>query len=336
LHNKKDLCSVVTEIHIKKAGEKMKKILMRETGSVDVLYEVEASIPEIADHELLIKMAATSVNHFDLVIRKGEYFSTIPKEMQPTFPHLLGLDLSGVVEKVGKDVKGFNVGDHVIGLNRTGTYAEYVVANPVDITKITEKANLEKIAGFPVITGTAWSATVKNGQIKAGERVLVHGGAGGVGQMAIQFAKKAGAVVYTTASEKNREYLLNLGADVVIDYLTTDFTDVVRDIDLVIDTVGGKTLDNSYQVLKRGGRLISVSMPPNVEKAAQYEISASFVRGELPSDVIQEIVEDYTNGKIKLNIANTFNFDVEDVKRAHLSFDDRAISGKLLIVMGAK
>lgn len=147
---------------------------------------------------------------------------------------------------------------------------------------------------------------------------------------------KALQKLYTTASEKNREYLLDLGADVVIDYQTTDFTDVVSDIDLVIDTVGGKTLDNSYQVLKRGGRLVSVSIPPNTEKAVEYGISASFVRGELPSDVIQEIVEDYTNGKIKLKIANTFNFNLEDVKQAHLSFDDRAISGKQLIVMGAK
>ncbi|OMD24894.1 quinone oxidoreductase family protein [Paenibacillus odorifer] len=169
-------------------------------------------------------MVATSINHIDLVIRKGENFSTIPKEQQPSFPHLLGIDVSGVVGKVGRAVEGLREGDHVVGLNRTGTYAEYITANPIEITKVSEELDLEKIAGFPVVTAAAWSATIKNGQVKANDRVLVHGGAGGVGQMAIQFAKKAGAIVYTTASKRNREYLLSLGADVVIDYQTTDFT----------------------------------------------------------------------------------------------------------------
>ncbi|MQS75132.1 NADP-dependent oxidoreductase [Companilactobacillus halodurans] len=311
----------------------MKKIIVDAYGSVDVMKEIEVSKPNLKPDQILVKTAAIGVNDPDVVMRKSGPFPTMPKEMRPTLPHMLGQDFSGVVSEVGASVTKFKVGDHVIGFSKNGTYAEFLVLNETDsVAKVPDDLDLVPLGAFELEAATAWSAVVNNGEIKKGQKVLIHGGAGGVGTMAIQIAKDFGAYVITTAKAKHKDYLMSLGAGQVIDYQTQDFSKLVNDLDLVVNLTGPKTLKSSYQIIKKGGRLVSVNGMPSKVKATAYGITATYAFGDLSQDTLEKLIDLYSNDKLKVNISQKYQFNLNDVKQSHLDFEKGSNQGKRVIV----
>lgn len=313
----------------------MKKILINDYGSVDVLFDVEEPLPTITENELLIKLVAAGINDVDVVIRKNGFPETV--QNQKELPHSLGNEFSGVVTQVGDNITKFEVGDHVIGLNSLETYSEYIVVDENNlVAKVPNDANLLPLGGLTVVSITAWSAVILNGEVQPDQRVLIHGGAGGVGSMAIQLAKNAGAYVITTASAKDRAYLESLGADEVIDYRNEDFTNIVKDIDLVVHTVDQETQEKSFDVIKSGGKLISVSIVPDQEKVKEYDIEAKFVRGDVRSETLASILALYFDKKLLLHINKLYPFSLENVKFAQVEFEKGPNRGKRIIEFNNK
>ena len=234
----------------------MKAIQIHQFGGPEVLKYEEVEKPKPAADEVLIKVYATSVNPVDWKIREG-----LRKEKFPTnFPLILGWDASGVVEEAGNNVTNLKAGDEVYSrpeLTRNGTYAEYVVVKANMVGHKPKSIDHIQASTVPLAGLTAWQGLFDHGQLQAGQKVLIHAAAGGVGTYAVQFAKWKGAYVIGTASESNIDFLKELGADEVIDYKTEKFEEKLQDIDLVLDTLGGETQQKSLQVLKNGGRLIT-------------------------------------------------------------------------------
>lgn len=313
----------------------MKKILMYEYGNIDVLKEEKTEIPSPAAGTLQIKVVSTSVNDPDIAIRKFGPFPTMPKEMRPVLPHMAGEDFAGIVTAVGDGVQHYQVGDHVMGITLSGTTAEYIILPEMSLLyKVPEELDLKAVGALGVAAATAWAA-VKNVQLQKGQTVLIHGGAGGVGSYAIQFAKNAGAYVITTAGGYSREYLTELGADEVIDYKTEDFTQKVKDVDAVINLTGQDTLDQSYQVVKKGGFLTSTNGIPDQEKASSYSINANYTMGMVSPEDMAKVFAMVKEGSLKININKIYPFTLDAVKQAQLDFEQGPNRGKRLIVMEA-
>ncbi|HCD08665.1 MAG TPA: oxidoreductase [Lactobacillus sp.] len=311
----------------------MKKIIVDNYGSVDVLKEINVSIPTPQENQILIKTRAIGVNDPDIVMRKNGPFPTMPKEMRPTLPHMLGQDFSGVIVKVGDGVTKFHEGDHVIGFSKNGTYAQYLLLDQNDpIAKVASDLGLVPLGALYLQAATAWGAVIRDGHLKAGQKVLIHGGAGGVGTMAIQLAKNVGAYVITTAQKKHNEYLKQLGADEIIDYKTQDFTKLVNNVDLVVNLTGDQTLTDSYGIVKRGGRITLVHGVPDKKKASDFGINTSYSLSDLSPKTLDSIVKLYTDSKLKVNIDRIYPFNLESVKQAHLDFEEGSNQGKKVVV----
>lgn len=214
--------------------------------------------PSAGANEVLVKVHAASVNPIDWKLREGHAQSWWPLKL----PAILGRDAAGVVMAIGPGVKDFRCGDEVVVLverSPQGTYAEYIAANIEDIALKPRSMSFLEGAAYPLVAISAWNGLIEGAKLKKGERVLIHGGAGGVGSMAVQIAKARGAHVIATASASNHEFLRSIGADEVVDYKTTRFEDVVHNVDVVFDTVGGETLQRSPKVLRPDGRLFSIA-----------------------------------------------------------------------------
>lgn len=222
----------------------------------------EAPEPEVGDHDVLVEVHAAGVNVLDVKIRDGAFKTFLPD----TPPFVLGHDLAGVVAQVGPAVSQFSVGDEVIGRprdHRIGTFAERIAVHEEDIAPKPRSLLMTEAASVPLVALTAWQALVELADVQPGQKVLVHAGSGGVGVWAIQLAKHLGATVGTS----NLDWVRQLGADVVVDYKTQDFADVVHDYDVVLDTQGGETLARSLGVLKPGGIAIGITGPPDPDFA---------------------------------------------------------------------
>lgn len=221
-------------------------------------------IPEIREDEVLVEVHAAGVNLLDAKIRSGEFKLILPYRL----PLILGHDVAGVVVKVGRRVRHFKAGDEVyarVDDFRIGTFAELVPVKEASLAFKPKGLTMEEAASLPLVGLTAWQALVERAGLKKGQKVFIQAGSGGVGSFAIQLAKHLGATVATTTGTTNVELVKNLGADVVIDYKTQDFETVLRDYDVVLNSQDGKTLDKSLRILKRGGKLISISGPPDPE-----------------------------------------------------------------------
>ena len=233
----------------------MKALRIESFGHTPHCNDLQLSAP--APHEVKVRVVAGSINPLDLKITAGYMQSVMPIEL----PYTLGTDFSGVVEKTGSAVTSIQVGDRVFGrLDPTagGALAEYALVPAQDIAAMPSDMSFEQAAALPTAAGTAYHSLFELGHLKAGQRVLIHAGAGGVGSFAIQFAKQAGAYVATTGSENNLRLLKELGADEVINYRQEDFAAKLHNLDLVIDTIGGETLERSWQVVKPGGTVVSL------------------------------------------------------------------------------
>ncbi len=217
--------------------------------------------PVMNDDDVLIEVHAAGLNHLDLRIKSGEFKMLVPY----SFPLILGHDVAGKVIAVGKNVRQFAVGDEVFARprdGRIGAFAEKIAIHQDDVAKKPSNVSMADAAGLPLVALTAWQALVEIAQVKAGQKVFIHAGAGGVGTIAIQLAKYLGAFVATTTSTANVDFVKSLGADVVIDYKKQNFADELKDYDVVLNSLDKKTLLNSLKVMQKGGRLISISGPP--------------------------------------------------------------------------
>lgn len=244
----------------------MKAFIMDRYGKADVLRAGEAPEPVLRDDDVLVQIHAASVNPLDAKIRNGEFKLLLPYRL----PLILGNDMAGVVVRVGAGVRQFRVGDEVYARpddERIGTFAEFIAVRESSLALKPKTLTMEQAAAMPLVALTAWQALVERGGLKKGQKVLIHAGSGGVGTVAIQLARHLGATVATTASAANAAMLKQLGADIVIDYKNDDFSLLLNDYDLVLDTQGGVTQKKSVAVLKRGGRMVGIAGPPDPDFA---------------------------------------------------------------------
>jgi NADPH:quinone reductase-like Zn-dependent oxidoreductase len=247
----------------------MKAFITKSYGKNEKQYLTDWVQPTVNDDEVLIQTHAAGVNVIDLLIRNGDFKLFLP--IKP--PYILGRDVAGIVTKTGSKVSRFKIGDEVYassGNHHAGTYAEYISVAENEVALKPKNLSMEEAASIPLVGLTSWQALVEQANIKKGQKVFIQAGSGGVGTFAIQLAKHLGAFVATTTSEKNKDLVHSLGADLIIDYKTEDFETKLKDYDLVLHSnKDNKILEKSLRILKIGGQVISLTGPPTPEFAAQ-------------------------------------------------------------------
>lgn len=246
----------------------MKSFLIDRYAKGAVMRFGESPLPVLKDNDVMVEIHAAGVNPLDGKIRDGEFKIILPYNL----PLILGNDVAGVVVRVGANVRQFKPGDEVYARpaqDRIGTFAEYIAMDAADVALKPANLTMEEAASFPLAALTAWQALVELAKVQKGQKVLIHAGSGGVGTIAIQLAKHLGAYVATTASTANIALVKSLGADAVVDYRKDDFEKVLRDYDVVLNSLGKDVLEKSLAVLKPGGKLISIYGPPDPAFARQ-------------------------------------------------------------------
>lgn len=261
----------------------MKAWVIHEFGGADAMKIEDITQPEIASDEVLIKTEYTAINPVDWKIREGMIQQLIPHE----FPIVLGWDVAGIIDQVGKDVHDLKVGDFVYAFCRRpvvkqGTFAEYVAFDAKHVAHMPSNITMAQAASLPLVALTAWQSLFDFANLKEGDDILIHAGAGGVGSIALQLARHANARVITTASSRNFDYVKQLGADDIIDYSKEDFVKKVKElcpngVDVVFDCVGGKTFHSSLQLVKKGGSLVSICNAIDESYGAEKGVKTGFV-----------------------------------------------------------
>ncbi len=252
----------------------MKAFVVQNYGKKEDLTLREVSRPTIGEAEVLVEIYSAGLNQLDSKILSGEFKMILPYKT----PFILGHDLAGIVIETGSKVTKFKIGDEVFARpsdHHIGTFAEYLAVEEKDLALKPKNLSMDEAAGVPLVALTAWQALVEIGKLKKGQKVFIQAGSGGVGIVAIQLAKYLGATVATTAGKASFPMLKELGADVLIDYKTQDFEAVLKDYDLVLNSQDNKTLEKSLNVVKTGGKIISISGPPT--PAFAHEIGASWI-----------------------------------------------------------
>jgi alcohol dehydrogenase len=250
----------------------MKAFVLSRYGKKEPVRPVEAPEPEMRSDDVLVQVHAASINPVDFKIRNGDLKPLLPYRL----PVIMGNDLAGIVIKCGPNVEGFKPGDEVYARtdkDRMGAFAEMTAVSESSVAKKPRTLDMVQAASVPLVGLTAWQALIEKAQLQAGQKVLIHAGSGGVGTIAIQLAKHLGATVATTTSTVNVDWVKNLGADVVIDYKKDDFETIVRNYEVVFDTLGGETLEKSLRVVKPGGKIISVAGPPEPDFAREFGLN---------------------------------------------------------------
>ena len=253
----------------------MKAFIVDRYGKTTRLREGEMPDPELRPDEVLVEVHATSVNPLDFKIRNGDFKLLMPARP----PFALGHDVAGVVVRVGSRVQHFKVGDEVYASPddfQVGTFAQYVPVKESSLAIKPKNISMEEAASLPLVALTAWQILVERAKVQAGQKVFIQAGSGGVGTIAIQLAKHLGATVATTTSTANVNWVKKLGADVVVDYKQADFEVVLSGYDVVLNSQDGATLDKSFNVLKQGGQVISISGPPDAEFAEAQKLAWPF------------------------------------------------------------
>ena len=306
----------------------MKAVVMHAYGGPEVLKLEDAPRPEPKDDEILIRVSAASVNPVDVAIRKGYLAELVGK-----FPIIPGMDVGGVVEKVGSKVSKFKKGDSVFAffsLMGEGGYAEFVTAKADSEVATKPKAvTFAQAAAVGAAGATAYEALIDEAKLSAGQTVLIHGGAGGVGHVAIQIAKARGAKVIATGSTVNQEFLKQMGADVAIDYTKTKFEDVAKDVDVVLDSVGGDTLGRSYGVVKKGGIIVTIADDVNQAALDAHGIRGVALRCTPKADVLEGLAQLMTAKKLTPMVSQTFA--LTDVVKAQEQIATRHTRGKIVL-----
>ncbi|HDR4908430.1 TPA: NADP-dependent oxidoreductase [Bacillus cereus] len=329
----------------------MKAMIIDRYGKVPMRM-AEVPTPEINEYEVLAEIHAASINPIDFKIRDGKVKILLKYEM----PLILGNDFSGVIVKVGAKVTNFKVGDEIYARprkNKIGTFAEYIAIHEDDIALKPKNLNFEEAASIPLVGLTSYQALHDIMQLQKGQKILIHAGSGGVGTFAIQLAKIMGATVTTTASEAGANLVTSLGADEIINYKTEKFEDILKNYDAVFDTIGGATLEKSFNIIKSGGNIVSVSGMPNARFGKEFgsgffktllfslaskKLTAlekkhnaqySFLFMKPSGDQLRTIANYIEAGKIKPVIDRVFPF--EDAQKAMEYSESGRAKGKIIV-----
>jgi NADPH:quinone reductase-like Zn-dependent oxidoreductase len=307
----------------------MKAVQIHHYGGPDELHYEDVTVPDILPDDVLIRVKATSINPIDWKIREGAR-----KETPRTFPIVLGWDVAGIIERVGSQVNNFKAGDEVYSrpdTSRNGTYAEFVAVRANEVALKPKTLDFIASAAIPLAGLTAWQGLFDQGKLQRGQIVLIHGASGGVGTLAVQLAKWKGAHVIGTSSKKNMDFLKELGADEVIDYESEHFEDILRDIDLVFDTIGGDVQMNSLKVLKPGGILVSTVgiKDPAAVKAKGIQ-GISYMARSLP-DQLREMAQLIDEGKLRPIIAKTL--PLQQAAQAQMESEKGHTRGKIVLTV---
>ncbi len=306
----------------------IKAIQINSYGGAGVLTYADVSKPEALADEILVRIHATAVNPVDWKIREG-YLSDW---LQHQLPLTLGCEFSGVVAEIGANVKSVKVGDEVYGyasLMRCGAYAEFIVVKENEISAKPTNVDFINAAAIPVGALTAWQALFDYAGLTAGQKVLIHAAAGGVGSLAVQLAKAKGAYVIGTASARNTEFVTNLGANEVIDYTTTKFEETVKNVDVVFDLIGGETQTRSFGVLKKGGFLVSVASAPDAEALIKYGVKGTMMGVQPNAGQLQEITALVEAGKIKTFVERVL--PLSEIRQAQELSQGGRTRGKIIL-----
>lgn len=295
---------------------KMKAVCIHSFGGPEVLKLESLDIPQPKEDEVLIRIHAASVNPVDYKTRAGKY----PPVQAQQLPKVLGRDVSGTIERCGSAVQDFKKGDSVYAMldGGSGGYAQYATIKANLCSRKPESLDYSQAAAIPLAGLTAWQGLFDEGNLHAGQRVLIHGGAGGVGHFAIQFAKAKGATVCTTVSSQDVEFARSLGADEIVDYKTERFEEKVHDVDLVLDLIAGDTQERSWSVLKDGGTMISTLAKPSDVKAREHHARATNYVAHPDGAELAEIARLVDSGKVKPCVLATYPLDDAAVAQQRL------------------
>ncbi len=305
----------------------MKAVRIESFGGPETLKVQDVDRPKPKDDEVLIQVRAASVNPVDYKMRAGQY----PPVKQENLPKTLGRDISGVIVARGAAVATFLDGDEVMAMldRGQGGYAEYVTLNADLCVRKPQGLDYTEAAAVPLAAMTAWQGLFDHGGLTAGQRVLIHGGAGGVGHFAIQFAKTIGAYVITTCSADDKEFVRSLGADEAIDYRAERFEDRVSEVDMVFDLIGGDTQERSWSVLKDGGTLVSTLAKPSERQAQIHHARAMNYMAQPDAAELGEIVHLITEKKVHPHVDT--RLPLEDVAEAHRKVEHGHPRGKVVL-----
>lgn len=318
----------------------MRAMVIAETGGPDVLTPATVPLPVPAIGEALVRVSAAGVNPIDAKTRSGRGAAALIRN----YPAILGVDFCGTIVRPAFDAHPFQPGDEVYGLvpvpRVSGSYAEYLTVPVVAIARAPRSLTAVQAAAVPCAALTAWGCIVTVGRVESGQRVLIHAAAGGVGHLAVQFAKRAGAHVVATASERNADWLKGLGADEVIDYRSVRFEEVTGDIDLVVDLIGNvheETGTRSLGVMRPGGLLISVptgSWPEFRADAAAAGMRATDIKALSDTASLTAIAEIIDAGEVSVHVEREFS--LEEAAAAHRLLEEGHTRGKIVLRVGAE
>jgi len=288
----------------------MKALRVHNFGAPEVISLEDAPKPVAGEGEVVVEVKAAGVGPWDAWIRGGK--RSLP------LPLILGAEISGVVDSIGPGVRDLNRGDEVFGVTNesfTGAYAEYAVAKAAMIAPKPKRLNYVHAASVPVAATAAWEMLFDFARVSSGQTVLIHGGAGNVGAYAVQCAQQAGALVIATVSGEDATYARALCAVGVVDYRARRFEERVKDVDVVIDTVGGETLERSYGVLKRGGVLVSSAVLPSKERAEQCGVQALSFLVQVTTELLRKIAGLIDAGELKTEVGEVLWLD--EARKGH-------------------
>jgi NADPH:quinone reductase-like Zn-dependent oxidoreductase len=309
---------------------KMKAVQIKEYGAPEVLQLVEAPVPGIQPNEVLIKIKAAGVNGIDVKIRAGY----LQKVMPFVLPKTLGWDAAGIVTELGSDITRFKVGDEVYGVtsfSAGGSYAEFMAAAENEMALKPTTLSFIEAASLPIISTTAYNYLFKLAGLKSGQKILIVGAAGGVGAIAVQMAREAGALVTGVVSTKDLDYIRSLGASEVIDFTKPGYLDAAKDMDLVLDLVGGPKQNNLFATLKRGGVFLSTVQPPSEELAQSAGVRAQFASTKPDYTILEKVAKMVDEGKLKLNVGKIF--PLNRAVEAHQLLEKGKTGGKIVLVV---
>jgi alcohol dehydrogenase len=288
----------------------MKAVQFKAYGGSEVLEINEVTLAELEANQILVEIHAAAINPFDTKLLSGIYKNNIPLQ----FPVTSGGDFAGKVIKTGADVTGLKAGDDVYGSamvlsGGTGAFAEMALVKAANAAPMPQSAGYEEAAASVLVGTSALQALEEHMELRSGQKILIHGAAGGIGHVAVQLAKSIGAYVAATASGDDAEFLVQLGADQVIDYKTEAFEDILKDFDAVYDTVGGEMTEKSFTVLKMGGIMVSMVGKPSEELAIKHGVRAIGQGTRTNRKRLDRLTELIDSGKIKVHIDSVFPLD---------------------------
>lgn len=297
---------------VEAAQHTMKAVQVRAFGGLDAMVYEDVAMPVPDPGQVLVRVAAAGVGPWDAWIREGK--SVLPQPL----PLVLGSDLSGIVEAVGPDVTGLNLGDVVFGITNarfTGAYAEHAAADVGMIARKPANFGHLEAASMPVVASTAWQILFDHAKVQAGQRVLVHGGAGSVGAYAVQLAHMAGARVFATAFAEQADYVRSLGAEDVLDPRAGALARYEGRMDAVIDTVGDGAIEHSFTLLQRGGTLVSAVAEPDRDLAFRYGVHAQFILVSVTTAGLTKLAELVEAGRLRTSVGEVL--PLSDARTAH-------------------